>query len=110
MVKLKDIAYATGVSVATVSKALAHSHEISEETTERIIKMANEMGYIANSSARILKTNRSYNIGVVYIDKARAGLGHDYFSSMLNSIRDELGLSGYDIRSEERRVGNEVRC
>src|SRR5690606_7731881 len=105
MVKLKDIAYAAGVSVATVSKALAHSHEISEETTTRIMKLANEMGYIANSSARILKTNRSYNIGVVYEDKARAGLGHDYFSSMLNSIRDELGLSGYDITFISNLVG-----
>ncbi len=105
MVKLKDIAYATGVSVATVSKALAHSHEISDETTDRIIKMANEMGYIANSSARILKTNRSYNIGVVYIDKARAGLGHDYFSSMLNSIRDELAVNGYDITFISNLVG-----
>ena len=32
-----------------------------------------EMGYIANSSARNLKTNRSYNIGVVYIDESKAG-------------------------------------
>ncbi len=105
MVKLKDIAYATGVSVATVSKALAHSHEISEETTQRIIKMAKEMGYIANSSARILKTNRSYNIGVVYVDKARAGLGHDYFSTMLNSIRDALATNGYDITFISNLVG-----
>ena len=85
------------VSVGIVSKALRHSHEISEEMTDKIIRYANEMGYVANSSAQNLKTNRSYNIGVVYVDKSRAGLGHDYFSIMLNSIRDQLTLSGYDF-------------
>lgn len=97
MVKLKDIADQLGVSVGTVSKALRHSHEISEEMTDRIIRCANELGYVANSSAQNLKTNRSYNIGVVYEDKTRAGLGHDYFSIMLNSIRDELTANGYDF-------------
>ena len=105
MMKLKDIATRMNVSVGTVSKALRHSHEISEEMTDRIIRCANEMGYVANSAARNLKTNRSYNIGVVYVDKARAGLGHDYFSIMLNSIRDELALSGYDFTFVSNNIG-----
>lgn len=105
MVKLKDIAEALGVSVGTVSKGLRHSHEISEEVTDRIIRKANELGYIANSSARNLKTNRSYVIGVVYVDKSRAGLGHDYFSTMLSSIRDELSLHGYDFTFVSNTIG-----
>lgn len=105
MIKLKDIAEAMNVSVGTVSKALRHSHEISDEMTERIIKMANELGYITNSSARSLKTNKTYNIGVVFVDKSRAGLGHDYFSSMLNSIRDELGIHGYDFTFVSNVIG-----
>lgn len=105
MVKLKDIAEKMGVSVGTVSKALRHSHEISEEMTDRIIRCANEMGYVANSSAQNLKTNKSYNIGVVYEDKTRAGLGHDYFSIMLNSIRDELKQSGYDFTFVSNNIG-----
>jgi len=105
MVKLKDIADQVGVSVGTVSKALRHSHEISEEMIDHIIRVANELGYVANSSARILKTNKSYNIGVVYEDKTRAGLGHDYFSTMLNSIRDELKQSGYDFTFVSNNMG-----
>lgn len=105
MVKLKDIAEIMGVSVGTVSKALRHSHEISEEITDQIIRVANELGYVANSSARILKTNRSYNIGVVYEDKTRAGLGHEYFSTMLNSIRDELKEAGYDFTFVSNNIG-----
>ena len=106
MVKLKDIAEKMGVSVATVSRALRHSHEISEEMTDRIIRCANEMGYVANSSAQNLKTNRSYNIGVVYEDKTRAGLGHEYFSIMLTSIRDELKKYGYDFTFVSNNIGD----
>lgn len=103
MVKLKDIAEVIGVSVATVSKALNGSHEISEETKERIVRVAKDMGYIANSSARSLKTNRSYNIGVVYLDKA--DLGHEYFSTVLSSIQDTLRKQGYDLTFISRAIG-----
>ena len=106
MIKLKDIADKMEVSVGTVSKALRHSNEISEEMTDRIIRCANELGYVANSSAQNLKTNRSYNIGVVYEDKTRAGLGHDYFSIMLSSIRDELTANGYDFTFITKIIGD----
>ncbi|HKL61378.1 MAG TPA: LacI family DNA-binding transcriptional regulator [Acholeplasma sp.] len=105
MVKLKDIAETMNVSIGTVSKALRHSHEISIEMTDKIIRCANELGYIANSSARNLKTNKSYNIGVVYVDKTRSGLGHDYFSTMLSSIRDELSIHGYDFTFVSNLIG-----
>lgn len=105
MIKLKDIAEVVGVSIGTVSKALNNSHEISLEMTERIKLIAKEMGYIANSNARGLKTNRSYNIGVVYIDKAKAGLSHEYFSTMLSSIQESLRIKGYDLTFISNVVG-----
>lgn len=105
MVKLKDIAEVIGVSVATVSKALNNSHEISKKTTDLIVKTAKEMGYIANSSARNLKTNRSYNIGVVYEDKTNVGLKHEYFSTVLASIQETLGTHGYDLTFISNVVG-----
>lgn len=105
MVKLKDIAEVVGVSIGTVSKALNNSHEISIETTERIKTIAKEMGYIANSNARGLKTNRSYNIGVVYIDKSKAGLKHEYFSTMLSSIQESLRVKGYDLTFISNVIG-----
>src|SRR5690554_845243 len=105
MVKLKDIAEVIGVSVATVSKALNNSHEISKETTDLIVKTAKEMGYIANSSARNLKNNRSYNIGVVYEDKTNVGLKHEYFSTVLASIQETLRTHGYDLTFISNIVG-----
>lgn len=106
MVKLKDIADVAGVSIGTVSKALSNSHEISIKVTKKIHKIAREMGYIANSQARSLKTNRSYNIGVVYIDKSKAGLKHEYFSTMLSSIQETLRIKGYDFTFISNLVGS----
>ena len=72
MVSMKDIAARCGVSVATVSKALNGHDDISRETRERIQAVASDMGYLANAAARALKTNRTYNIGVLFVEIGRA--------------------------------------
>ena len=97
MVSMRDIADRCKVSVATVSKALNHHSDISEETRKRIQKAADEMGYYPNSAARALKTHRSYNIGVLLNDKANSGLTHEYFSAVLQGVKVEAESCGYDI-------------
>ena len=94
---MKDISIACGVSVATVSKALNDHSDIGEETKNRIRKVAKEMGYYPNSMARALKTNRTYNIGVLFVDDAQSGLTHDFFSYVLDSFKRTVEESGYDI-------------
>lgn len=96
MVSMKDIAVACGVSVATVSKALNDQNDIGEETKKEIKRIAKKMGYHPNSSARALKTNRSYNLGVLYMDAA-GGLTHEYFAQVLEHFRNEAENRGYDI-------------
>ena len=105
MVSMKDIARRCGVSVATVSKALNGQPDIGEETRSRISAVAEEMGYMANSAARALKTNRTYNLGVLFVDERRSGLGHEYFSSMLESFKVEAESHGYDITFINHNVG-----
>lgn len=97
MVSMKDISVACSVSVATVSKALNGHKDIGEETKEMVKRTAKEMGYFPNSSARALKTNRSLNIGVLFIDEARSGLTHDYFGNVLESFKVTVEQQGYDI-------------
>ena len=94
---MKDIARACNVSVATVSKALNGQQDIGEETRSRILRAADEMGYMTNASARALKTNRTYNIGVVFVDPMHGGLAHEFFSTVLDGIRMEAESGGYDI-------------
>lgn len=97
MVSMRDIAEKCSVSVATVSKALNNHSDISEETRKKIRQTASDMGYYPNSAARALKTNRSYNIGVLMNDRAHSGLTHEYFSAVLEGVKVESESRGYDI-------------
>ncbi len=98
MVKIKDIAEKCQTSTATVSKALHNSPELSKETIERIQKTAEEMGYVPNAYARALKMKRSYSIGVIFYDATQGGgLRHEYFSSILDSLKVEAESKGYAI-------------
>jgi len=97
MVSMKDIALACGVSVATVSKALNNHDDISLDTKEIVRNMAKELGYYPNSLARALKTNRSYNLGVLFVDEAQSGLTHDFFAHVLDSFKVTAEENGYDI-------------
>ena len=97
MVSMKDIAKQCQVSVASVSKALNGYPDIGEDTRQMIIRTANEMGYFPNSSARALKTKRSYNLGVLFVEQSISGLTHDYFNHVLESFRATAEKKGYDI-------------
>ena len=97
MVSMKDIADKCGVSVATVSKALNDHNDIGETTKKHIREIAEKLGYFPNSSARALKTKRTNNIGVLFVDEGRSGLTHDYFASVLDSFKRVIEVSGYDI-------------
>lgn len=108
MVSMKDIALHCGVSVATVSKALNGQPDVGEETRNRIVSAAQQMGYLTNSAARALKTNRTYNLGVLFVDERRSGLAHEYFSAMLESFKVEAEAHGYDITFINQNVGGKA--
>ena len=96
-VSLKDIAVACGVSIATVSKALNDHSDIGQETKEHIRAVADKLGYHPNAAAQALKTNRTNNIGVLFVDEANSGLTHDYFNHVLNSFKKTAEENGFDI-------------
>ena len=105
MVTIKDISKRCGVSSATVSKALNGYSDIGEETAAHVRRVAKEMGYLPNATARALKTNRSNNIGVLFIDQTQSGLTHEYFSSVLNSFKVEAEKRGFDITFINKNIG-----
>lgn len=107
MVSMKEIAKRCNVSVATVSKAMNGYSDIGTETKNYILKTASDMGYLPNSSARALKTKRSYNLGVLFVDEARSGLTHDYFNHVLESFRKTAQERGYDITFTNGRVSGQ---
>lgn len=108
MANIKDIAIKCGLSVSTVSKALNSYNDVSEKTRNRVLKVAEEYGYFPNSNARALKTNRTYNIGMLFVDDAQSGLKHNYFAAVLDSFKVEAERRGYDITfiNHNINVGN----
>lgn len=64
-ITIKDIARAAGVSHTTVSRALRDSPAISAETTARIQKLAQQMGYVPSAVAQSLISRRTRTIGMV---------------------------------------------
>ena len=106
MISLKDIANRCGVSTATVSKALNGHTDIGETTRQRVLEAATDMGYTVNAAARALKTKRSFNLGIVFVDLQHSGFMHEYFASMLNYFRIEAEKYGYDICFINNRIGN----
>ncbi len=68
-VTLEELAKTAGVSVSTVSRALTNSsHAVNKNTRQRILKLADELGYRPNLIARSLRTERSLTIGIVTDD------------------------------------------
>ena len=106
MVSMKDIARRCNVSVATVSKALSGQSDVGPDTKARIAQAAEELGYLKNSAASTLKTRKSYNLGILFVDEKSSGLTHEYFSAILESFKIEAEQHGYDITFINRSAGN----
>ena len=105
MSSLKDLARECGVSVATVSKALNGPSDISAAPRARVREAARRMGYVPNMAARAMKTNRTYNLGVLFVDERQSGLAHEYFSAVLDSFKVQVEKLGYDITFVNRNLG-----
>lgn len=108
MVSIKDIAEACGVSTATVSKALNDRDDVNPATKERVQETAKLLGYLPNAMARALKTKKTYNIGVLMVDKAQSGLKHHYFASILDSFKVVMERSGYDLTFISNQIGSQT--
>jgi len=65
MATIKDIARYSGLSIASVSRILNKKGNYSKETEKEVLRIAKELGYIANLTARSLKTGLTRTIGIV---------------------------------------------
>ena len=104
-VTIKDVARNCGLSISTVSKVFNGYPDISEVTRRQVMEAAREIGYKPNALARALKTNRSYNLGVLFVDDNISGLTHPFFAAVLNAFKAEAERQGYDITFINHNIG-----
>ena len=87
-----EVARRAGLSVATVSRVFNSPGIVQAETRAKVLKIATDVGYVANASARTLRTRHSNVLGVVL-----PTLTNPVFAECLQGIADEAALSGYAI-------------
>ncbi len=91
---LKDVARRAGVDSSTVSRVLRGDDRkpAKAETRERILQVAREMGYRANSVARSLRTRQREAIGLVIPDAANPG-----FAEIFKGVQKVTAEAGWHV-------------
>ena len=91
-VTIKDIAKVANVSYSTVSKALNNSSLVKPATKEKIINIANELGYQPNFAAQRLVSNQTNIIGLIWPTIDRVVL-----SSLVTEINEKIEKAHYSM-------------
>jgi len=90
-IKLEDIAKETGFSISTVSRVLSNStYSVSEPIREKVLRVAERMGYEPNIAARSLRTDRTNTIGIIVDD-----LLSPFTPPIVRGIQDYLNEHGF---------------
>jgi LacI family transcriptional regulator len=92
MVRLKDIAERASVSVMTVSKALRDEPDVSLATKARLKLLAQQMGYVPDSTAQGLRTRTTKLFGLVL-----SSMTDPAFARMVLAIEERAHDLGYDL-------------
>jgi LacI family transcriptional regulator len=105
VVTIRDIAKATGFSIATVSLTLNKAgRRIPASTQEQITRAARRLGYFPNLQARSLRSKRTHSVGVLVFD-----ITDPYCTLILRGIENSLYKSGYmpilsDLQNNPKRL------
>lgn len=89
LVTIKDIARIAGVSHMTVSRALNGNNAVTDETRDKVLKIARELNYRPNLQARSLVMNRKYSIGIVFSTLLSA-TAPSFMQACLNGVYQTL--------------------
>lgn len=92
MITSKDVAALAGVSPTTVSRVFRGDNKVKSETVKTVLKIAEELNYIPNYSASILKQKRSRIISIIVPD-----MNNPFFMDIANRIGERVKSKGYNF-------------
>lgn len=103
---IADVAARAGVSTATVSRALAKPDSVRSETVSLVMEAVRACGYTPNSSARMLRTQRTHMVLVVV-----PSIANQMYSHVLRGVDTALAPAGYGviIGNLDSAPGNQAR-
>lgn len=91
-VTIYEVAKASGVSLATVSRVINNSSTVKEETKKKVMSVIKKLGYKPSGLAQALATNKTTNIGVII-----PSANYVYISNMLNGITEVCKNRGFTV-------------
>jgi DNA-binding LacI/PurR family transcriptional regulator len=91
-ISIRDIAHRSGVSHATVSRALNDSPLVKQETAARIKEIARVAGYTPSAVGRSLVTGKTRAIGVVV-----TRISDPFGSEIVDGIEDAASNNGFSV-------------
>jgi len=121
-ITIADVAREAQVSTQTVSRAINNKSEIRPETRQHVLAVADRLGYLPNSLARALATDRTGTLGIVVPDVANpyfaevirgaedAALPHDYTIFLCNTNEDPKREGKLLGLLESKRVDGLILC
>ena len=92
MTTLKDIAEKAGVNKSTVSRVLNGTGSISASRQAQIMRIAKELGYIPNESAKVLAGKKAKTIGIILPE-----IDCNYYARVVAAIETKLKENGYSV-------------
>jgi LacI family transcriptional regulator len=104
-VTLKTIAEEVGLSITTVSRALAGYDDVNEETRQRIIAIAERLGYQPNLAARHLRSKQTQTIGMII--PLTSYFSDPFFMELLSGVGRQAAEYGYDLLLSAQQPGEE---
>lgn len=110
---MTDVARLAGVSPMTVSRAFKPDSSVSEATRDAILKAAEELGYVLDSTASALRSQRTDFVAVTIPSINNANFA-DTIRGLSDGLKSRglqilLGYTDYDIHEEERLIGQLLR-
>ena len=97
-VDIREVALRSGVSAATVSRALNGRPDVSAATRARVAAVAAELGYLPNSQARALVRRRSDIVGLIWdTTYVRTRGRHPFLQDVLIGLKTALAETGYAL-------------
>ncbi len=98
MVDIRELARLSGVSAATVSRALNDRAEVSPATRARILELATQLGYSPSQPARTLVRKRSDTIGLIWdTGYEQSGHRHPFLQDLLVALKRPLSDTGHHL-------------
>lgn len=112
---IRDIAEATGLSIATISNVINGINKVSEEKRQLVLKTIKELDYQPNLVARSLSKNRSDMIGLflplteVDVDTSIMLSDNPFYAELIGGVEHKASELGYDVLIKGVRPGESCR-